>query len=330
MARIAFLSTAHIHTKGFIDVINKTDGLSTTVVWDDVADRGRRYAESASGRFIADLDAAVRADDIDGFIICAENTRHLPLLQKTLPLGKPVFCEKPLCVSTADLAAVRALIAKHPGTPVSCGYFQPFSDVAQGIKALIDAGAFGRITRVRYRNAHNAAYGRWFDNPDLNWFYQTELSGGGAFMDMGSHAIHFLRRFFGPVDQVFAIIRNESNEYPCDDFGIAHLRFASGVLGSIEAGWTQTGGISGLEIVGSKATLYNTADGYRLVSPGQQPQPITPGPALPTRVERLVAIIRGELPPSEVAADLPCILDTVAINAACYAASAAGVWSPVG
>src|SRR5690606_41736858 len=48
--------------------------------------------------------------------------------------------------------------------------------------------------------------------------------------------------------EIWADIGNESGIYPaCDDFGVAHLRFASGIKGSVEAGWTQTGGRTGLE-----------------------------------------------------------------------------------
>ena len=54
--KIGFVSTAHIHTKGFIEKILKaTDGRKVGGVWDDVADRGRRYAEMAGAPFVADL-----------------------------------------------------------------------------------------------------------------------------------------------------------------------------------------------------------------------------------------------------------------------------------
>lgn len=196
---------------------------------------------------------------------------------------------------------------------------------------LVAEDAFGTITRIRYRNAHHAAYGRWFDNPDLAWFYQPELSGGGAFMDMGTHAIHLVRSLFGPVKEVWATIDNHSGIYPtADDYGLAELRFASGVLGTVEAAWTQTGGIGGLEITGAEKTLWNTADGYVIGAPGSSPEPIEPAEERPTRVDRLVAVIRGEIPAEELVADLAAIEDAVAIMAAAYQSSASGTWESVG
>lgn len=331
MSRIALLSTAHVHTKSFIEnMLKATDGRRVACIWDDMPSRAEPFAALAGAPFVADLDQVLADPAVDGLIILAENTRHLPLLRRALPVGKPVFCEKPLVTNPADLAELRTLLAAHP-TVLFGGYFQPFMAPMQPVAEVIRSGELGEITRIRYRNAHHAAYARWFDNPEVAWFHNPELSGGGAFMDMGTHALHLVRTLFGPVTEAFAIIENHSAQYPtCDDVGIAHLRFANGILGTIEAGWTQTGGIGGLEVVGSKKTLWNTAEGYVVGGPGGQPEPIAPAAAnRPNRVDRLVAILRGEIPAEELRADLEASLDAVAMMSACYAAADRGAWVKV-
>lgn len=322
---IAFLSTAHIHTKSFIsNFLEAGDGRRIGFLWDDVPERGRRYAEMAGAPFEPDLQKILRDPAVDGFIICAENTRHLPLLEKTLPLGKPVFCEKPLVTSTRDLARVKTLLQQY-SSPLFCGYFQPFEETMNGVGKLIASGELGRITRCRCRNAHHAAYGRWFDSPELAWFAEPDLAGGGGFMDMGTHAIHLVRTFFGPVRDVWATIGNHSGNYPAvDDFGIAHLHFASGIIGTIEAGWTQTGGLGGMEVVGTEKTLWHDGQRYVYGAPGQPVKELQPGLAAPTRVDRLIAVLRGEIPQQDLRKDLEAILDSVAIMEACYASSQSG------
>jgi predicted dehydrogenase len=330
LMNIAFISTAHIHTKSFIEEILKgRDHRKVAAVWDDVAERGERYAKMADAPFVPDLAKLLSDPKIDGFIICAENTRHLPLLKQVLPVGKPVFCEKPLVTNVVDLQEVRALQTKFK-TPLFCGYFQPFGGQIQAILKLINEGAVGKITRIRYRNAHHAAYGRWFDNPDLAWFYDPALAGGGAFMDMGTHALHLVRTLFGPVKEAWAEIGNHAGIYPAvDDYGIAQLRFASGVLGTVEAAWTQTGGIGGLEVTGSEKTIWNTKDGY-VIGTGQANEPIKPIEALPTRVDRLIAVIQGKIDAATLQADLEAIYDTVAIISAAYDSAEKGSWVTVG
>ncbi|OGV69522.1 MAG: hypothetical protein A3K19_27870 [Lentisphaerae bacterium RIFOXYB12_FULL_65_16] len=331
MANVAVISTAHIHSKSFLDNLSKgTDGRKAYAIWDDVQDRGQRYATQFQTRFEPNLKKLLRDPKVDGFLICAENTRHLPLLRKVLPVGKPVFCEKPLTSSLRD-ARKAAELQQKCRTPLFCGYMQPFSGVMQAVARQMADNVFGKITRVRFRNAHHAAYGHWFDNPDLQWFYNPELSGGGAFMDMGTHAVHLLRSLFGPVTEVWATIRNESGIYDTvDDFGVAHLRFASGVLGTVEAAWTQTGGIGGLEIVGATKSLWNNGKDYVTGAPGQPQEPVAAQPAKPDRVDRLVAVIRGQVPVAELDADLAAILDSVAIMEAAYLSAKKNKWVKVG
>lgn len=330
MTRIAFLSTAHIHTKSFLENLAKAgDGRSCVAVWDDVADRGRRYAEANKARFEPSLDAVLAAKDVDAFVICAENTKHIGLLERAIPVGKPVFCEKPIATTAADAATIASLLAKHR-TPLTCGYFQPFFKENRAVARLIDEKRFGQVTRVRFRNAHHAAYGHWFDNPDLAWFANPELAGGGAMMDMGAHAVHLLRSLFGRVDAVQAVIGNHAGVYPAvDDWGIATLRFASGVIGTVEAAWTQTGGIGGLEVVGSQASLWNTPEGLVVGAPGKKAEPLQPSDTRPDRMDRLVALVRGQLDAGEVAADLAAVLDEATIMDAIYKASRSGTWENV-
>ena len=330
MNKLALLSAAHIHTRGFVNAIAEKDECQLVALWDDSADRGQRYADEAGAEYSADLAAVVGREDVDGFIICAENTRHLPLLEAAIPVGKPIFCEKPFTASTADAKRAMDLVRQH-GTVVHMGYFQPFDGVMQGVKAAIDSGAVGKITHARCRNAHHAAYGRWFDSEDLAWFYDPALAGGGAFMDMGTHAVHMMRTMLGPVERVSARIGNASGIYDqVDDFGIALLQFASGALGTVEASWVQTGGLGGLEITGAEGTLYNDPqNGYSIAAPGKELEAVAAADARPTRVDRLLAAIAGEISAQELEGDLACAVDAVAIVEACYQSSQSGTWVEV-
>lgn len=329
MPNIAVVSTAHIHTKGFLERLAQIPDARVYAIWDDVVERGRKHATTSGATFIPTLTRLLRDKNVDAFMICSENTRHLPLLKKVLKTGKPVFCDKPLCTTVKDLQKITVLHKEHPA-PLFCGYFHPFEGAMQAAAKLVRDGAFGKITRVRYRNAHHAAYGRWFDSPDLQWFCNPELSGGGAFMDMGTHAVHLLRTLFGPVTEIWATIGNQSGIYPTvDDFGIAHLRFASGIVGTAEAAWTQTGGIGGLEIVGSVQSLWNNGEQYVIGSPGKKSTPIVSLPDKPTRVDRLVAVLKGNVTNEELDADLAAIMDSVAIMEAAYKSGRSGRWTKV-
>jgi len=201
----------------------------------------------------------------------------------------------------------------------------------QGVIRFLGEAGLGTITHARCRNAHHAAYGRWFDSPELAWFHDPELAGGGAFMDMGTHAVHLVRTLLGPCERVFATIGNASGIYAeVDDHGLALLKFASGVLCTVEAAWIQTGGSGGLEITGSEGTLHEApGKGFVCSAPGKESQPVPAGEGRPSRVGRLIAAIEGTLDKQELDADLACAVDAVAIMEACYESSEKGTWIDV-
>lgn len=330
MANIAFLSTAHTHTKGFLKAVHEKDDCNLVAIWDDMERRGKRFADEYTTDYSADLDAIISRDDVDGFIVCAENSRHLRLLKSAIPKKKPIFCEKPFMTSVADALEAVGLIQEY-GTIVHMGYFQPFTAGMQGAIAHIGSGALGNLTHARYRNAHHAAYGRWFDSEDLQWFADPELAGGGAFMDMGTHAVHLMRTLLGPVKEVLATISNVSSIYSeVDDNGVALFRFENGVVATVEGSWVQTGGPRSLEVVGSEGTLFDTPGrGFVTQQPREDPVDVPEGTERPTRVDRLVAAINGDLSKEELDNDLACAVDAVAIMEACYTSNESRQWEPV-
>jgi len=329
---IGLLSVAHIHSQSFLEKIASLDGVSAELIWDDNADRGRDYADRHGTRYVGSLDDAIGDGKVDAWIDTAENTRHLPLLERAIPTNKPVMCEKPLVTTDDDLARLIALLAEH--RPVlTNGYFMPHFAAYRAAASAIAAGVVGKVTHAHFRNAHHAAYGRWFDKSELRWFTDPALAGGGALMDMGAHAVHLLRLTFGDVEQVRATTTNLSGVYPdVDDYGVIELRFASGVLGRAEASWAMPKAPGGLEVVGSEGTLRcdgKTLNTHRLEG-GYEDHAVDASLARPDRVERLVAAARGELDAQDLADDTAAALDEVAIMAAAYRSAASGVWEKVG
>lgn len=329
--RLALISAAHIHTPSYLEAFRRADdGRQLRAVWDDDPVRGRRHAELAGVRFEPDRSSLLTDPQVDGFLICAENTRHLPLLREILPLGKPVFCEKPLVVGIAEAETLRPLLTTVR-TPLICGYFHPFEAELRTIAALVSQQAIGRVTRVRCRIAHAAAYLRSFDHPDVRWLGDVTQSGGGAWIDLGTHAVHWLCTLFGSVVSVWGQLRNESGAYqPVEDHSVVRLEFAGGVWGEIEASWTHTGGPVGLELIGERGAIWRDGGHYVLQPRGCEPEPIVvTEPPRPARIDRLVAAIRGELPADEIASDLELALHAVAVVDAAYKAARSGHWVQV-
>ncbi|MEM8495737.1 MAG: Gfo/Idh/MocA family oxidoreductase, partial [Planctomycetota bacterium] len=261
--RLAFVSTAHIHTKDFLRRIAEADCDAVVhAVWDDVPERGRRYAEEVGCPFVADLDALVADDAVDGFVVCDATVHHFARLERVLPAGKPTLCEKQVVASADQARRVRELV-QASGAALCSGYFQPFVGGNAAIRRAVDDCVFGRVTHASYCNAHHAAYGRWFDSEDLAWFTKKDLALGGAMIDMGTHAAHWLTYLLGPATEAWGALGNASGVYPeVDDWGVGQLRFAGGAVGRVEAAWVRHGGGGPIEIWGTEAALVKQADGW--------------------------------------------------------------------
>ena len=324
--KIALLSGAHSHTAGYLKQIREDPALELVAVWDDMAARGQQVAEDMGCVFVPVLDDVLGRGDLDATVVCADNAGHRPLLEASCRAGIDVFCEKPMALSVADADSMLATVRDTDCLAVF-GYMQPFTGAAMAARKLLADGALGTVTQLRFRNAHHAAYGHWFDSPERQWFTQPEKSGGGAFLDMGTHAVHFVRTLFGPVTAVSAVIANKSGVYPdVDDFGIALLEFESGATGVIEASWVFTAGPRGLEAVGSAGWL--ALEGGLELTPftdkAGEPAAVPDAEPEPARLSRLIALKDGSLDRSAMEADLVCCRDAVAIMAAAYEAARTG------
>lgn len=329
--KLALLSGAHSHTTGYLKTIKERDDLQLAVVWDDMPSRGQAIADEMGCPFVPDVNDALAVAGLDATCICADNAGHRPLVEASAAAGLPIFCEKPMALSVGDADAMLAAI-RQADVPAVFGFFQPYTGAALQARKMIADGELGEITQLTYRNSHHAAYGHWFDDAERRWFTEPEKSGGGAFCDMGAHAMHFVRLVFGPVTSLSAVISNKSGVYPLvDDHGVALCNFASGATGVIEASWVFTGGPTGLEAVGSKGALRLRGNSLEIQpfggegrgKPGETQQ-VAAGEGQPTRLERLVALLEGKLDRAEADRDLDCCRDAVAISVAAYKSSETG------
>ena len=324
--KIALLSGAHSHTAGYLKQIRENPALELVAVWDDMAARGQQIAEDMGCAFVPVLDDVLGRGDLDATVVCADNAGHRPLLEASCRAGIDVFCEKPMALSVADADSMLATV-RETGCLAVFGYMQPFTGTAMAARKLLAEGTLGTVTQLRCRNSHHAAYGHWFDAPERRWFTEPAKAGGGAFLDMGTHAVHFVRTLFGPVEAVSAVIGNKSGVYPdVDDFGIALLEFESGATGVIEASWVFTAGPRGLEAVGSGGRLA-LDDGLELTpftDKAGEPAVVPDEPAEPARLARLIALKEGTLERAAMEADLVCCRDAVVIMSAAYESARTG------
>ena len=264
MKKIALLGAAHIHTPDFVRRLLARDDFNVVGVWDHDTDRAHSNSKKLGCHICSSVDELLTLDALDAVIVCSETNRHEQILDKVAEAGKHCFVEKPLGMGKADSERIEKKLT-DAGVMFQTGYFNRSRPAYRKIKELIDSNTFGSISRIRLNNYHAKNLKEGFDG----WLWMTDLNqaGVGAFGDLGTHVLDILLWFMNDLEAVTASFSSPLSRYPdCDESGEALLKFKSGVVASIAAGWVDLDMPLTAEVSGTKAYAYVMKDDLYLVS----------------------------------------------------------------
>jgi predicted dehydrogenase len=96
------------------------------------------------------------------------------------------------------------------------------------VKELLDGGRIGQLRSVSIRNERVVQVGGAGDG---GWRVEPEISGGGHFVDLGSHVLDLLDWLVGPVTYAAGVATNRGGRYRAEDLVTGVFSFRSGVEG---------------------------------------------------------------------------------------------------
>src|SRR5882757_2677835 len=239
-------SVMAIRKEGGVRLADGTRVIPDPILVGRNAEKLRKLAgEHGVERWTTDLDEALE-NPADAVFFDAASTRLRPvLLKKALASKKHVYCEKPVATSLAQaLDLYRA--AKKAGVRHGVVQDKLWLPGLLKIKALRDAGFFGKILSVR------GEFGYWvFEGDDQpaqrpSWNYRKK-DGGGIILDMLCHWRYVLDNLFGEVKSVSCLgARHIATRWDenggkygatADDAAYATFRLAGGVIAHFNSSW---------------------------------------------------------------------------------------------
>jgi predicted dehydrogenase len=190
------------------------------------ADYARRHGVP---KWYDDADALLADPDIDAVYVASPPATHKELVLKSAKAGKPVLCEKPMALNTAE---AREMIAAcdAAGVPLWVAYYRRYLPRFRRIIELLSEGAIGTPRGVTVRLSHPTAHygtggrdaaGDGTPGRALEWRVDPKVAGGGIFLDMGSHMIDFLNYAFGDAKLLGGGAANQAGYYPAEDCVVA-------------------------------------------------------------------------------------------------------------
>lgn len=199
-----------------IAAIERTPGVSLSAVLDPTVTDG-------PWPIARDLDDL--AHKSDGIILAVPNALHAPMAQALIKLDCPVLIEKPLTGTAAEGVAV-VDAAHRANVPILVGHHRRHNPLIAKAKQIIDAGTLGTLTTV-----HGQC---WLPKPD-HYYDAAWRQGAGAgplFINL-IHDVDVLMHLCGPIAQVQALQSNAIRGKDAEEVSVAILRFANGMLGTL-------------------------------------------------------------------------------------------------
>jgi len=193
-----------------------------------------------------DLGAALKNPNDTVFFDAATTQARADLVTRAIEAGKHVYCEKPVA-ETLEKAVAVAKLAKKKGVKHGVVQDKLFLPGLRKIKALSDAGFFGRMLSVRGEFGYWVFEGDWGVPPQRpSWNYK-KAEGGGIILDMLCHWRYVLDNLFGKVKAVSCLGANHipsrvdesGNTYAADvdDAAYATFQLEGGVIAHINSSW---------------------------------------------------------------------------------------------
>lgn len=190
---------------------------------------------------------ALLASDVDAVSVCSSNVSHAELAIAALKAGKHVLCEKPMATTLEDCEAMVAA-ARASGKRLMIGQNQRLAGAHRKAKALIDAGAIGRVLTFRTAFCHSGPE-RWSIDPGANtWFFDKKRAAMGVMADLGVHKADLIQYLTGQkiveVSAKLSVLDKklaDGSPITVDDNAMCIFRMDGGAMGTMTVSWTDYG-----------------------------------------------------------------------------------------
>jgi predicted dehydrogenase len=218
------------HAHGHMRSVNTQADRAEVVAVADVDEaKARAFAEQyVIPHFYTDIDALLQVETPDLMIIATPSGDHPQHCRQALEAGTPVWCEKPLAGSLAQLDRIEE-VARRTGRFCASVMQWRFGSSGQHVKQLIEQGELGQPRLGICQTT-------WYRPPayyDVPWRgkWATEL--GGVSMTLGIHAMDFFLWLMGDWDEVSAMVATLDRDIEVENISLAHIRFHNGAMASV-------------------------------------------------------------------------------------------------
>ena len=231
-------------------------------------ERARAFAnEFGAAQAYGSVEDLLADADVDAVYVSSPVNLHCEHVLAAAAAGKHVLCEKPMAMSPDECRRMVDACAAA-GVHLEICFVLRGWPVYQQIKELIDSGRLGQLVELR---AHLA---KWTQRTGGEWRLDPAQSGGGAFVDVGSHYLDLLRYLAGDMARIGYMQSSAVHGWPVEESGFAMVEFRSGAHGLLSVSCAVPSAGHMLEVFGTEATLLLGKDLRLVTADGEESWPV--------------------------------------------------------
>ncbi len=196
-----------------------------------------------------DADVMLASKPIDAVVIATPPHTHCELGSYFLERGIHVLCEKPVSMDSSGARRMRDIAEKQGVVFTMASKFRYVEDVNRA-KSIVTSGLIGNV--ISYENTFAS-----YVDMSSRWNSVSQLSGGGVFIDNGSHSVDIIRYFFGGLDEIQVIEAPRMQNLGVEETVHAVVLTRSGILATVNLSWSVSNySDTYISIYGSQGTLH--------------------------------------------------------------------------
>jgi predicted dehydrogenase len=172
-----------------------------------------RAAAAAKGLETVDsFEAALSRGDIEAVILCTPQDCHADQIVAAAASGRHVFCEKPLCASTAEVDRALAAV-KAAGVELGIGHERRFEPAVIDLRRRLAEGEFGKPLMVEA----NFSQDKFLNLPKDNWRLSAAANPVGPLSATGIHLVDLSVALLGTPTTVWARLATLGSDFANGD-----------------------------------------------------------------------------------------------------------------
>jgi predicted dehydrogenase len=218
-------------------------------VWDTDPIRGKQFADRLGVPYEPNYQKILDNPNVDAVMIEAETNLHMDLIIRAANAKKHIFSDKILTPAVKDGLRIREAVEKNGVKFVISHESMPVGSY-QYARKLVENGSLGNVVSVHFRRAHGLAKS---NNLVASW-YDKDVAGGGALIDLGVHGMGLLTYLAGAPTRVTASMRHWTKR-GVEDTATIMVDFKNGAIGTAHTDMVTNIQENLLEIVGTDGLL---------------------------------------------------------------------------